>query len=371
MTDAVDNVMEDNAMSALGMSDEEVMSMGFEDFEGEAQAETEEVETEETEEESEDEATESDEPEDQEEDSDEDDAEDLDDETESDDEEDSDTDDSSEVNYEEAYKKLLAPFKANGREMQVSNVDEAIQLMQMGANYNKKMAALKPSLKTLKLLENNGLLDEQKLSYLIDLDKKNPDAISKLLKDSGIDPLDLDTDKASDYKPNTYSVDDNEIELDEVLNELSESSTYSKTIDVVSNKWDRASKQVVAENPHLLKVIDSHMASGVYDLVSNAVERERMFGRLEGLSDLEAYKQVGEQLEKSGALPNLPNGAPAKTTKVVTKTKATKTDPQTKSKKRAASSVKSSRSVKKDIDSLNPLSMSDEEFAKEIMNQFI
>lgn len=76
------------------------------------------------------------------------------------------------VNYEQEYKRILAPFKANGKEVEVKSVDDAITLMQMGANYQKKMAALKPNLKILKILENNGLLDEGKLSFLIDLDKR-------------------------------------------------------------------------------------------------------------------------------------------------------------------------------------------------------
>jgi len=373
MTDSVDNV-EENAMSALGMSDEEAINLDFSDFDeapdeevaeadSEVEESSEEEDTEETEEttteEESDEVEETDEEETSEET-----AEDLSDETESDDEEDSDADDSP-VDYEAEYKKILAPFKANGRDMQVDNVEEAIQLMQMGANYNKKMAALKPNLKTMKLLEQNGLLDEEKLSYLIDLDKKNPEAINKLLKDSGIDPLDLDADKADDYKPNTYSVDDREVELDEVLTELSSSQTYAQTIDLVSNKWDGKSKQIVAENPHLLKVIDSHMASGVYELVSKAVEREQMFGRLNGLSDLEAYRQVGEQLEKSGAFQQ-----PAPTQKVVTKTKASKTNPELKSKKRAASSVKSSKSVAKS-EPTNVFALSDEDFEKEFNDKFI
>ena len=38
--------------------------------------------------------------------------------------------------------KLFAPFKASGVDMQVRSVDEAVQLMQMGANYQKKMQNL-------------------------------------------------------------------------------------------------------------------------------------------------------------------------------------------------------------------------------------
>lgn len=125
--------------------------------------------------------------------------------------------------YEKLYNELLSPFRANGKEIQIDKVEDARRLMQMGANYNKKMAALKPHLKTLKLLENNGLLDEQKLSFYIDIEQKKPEAIAKLLKDSNIDPLDFDLEK-NDYKASTYTVDDREIELDTVLDELKDSS---------------------------------------------------------------------------------------------------------------------------------------------------
>ena len=140
------------------------------------------------------------------------------------------------IDYEAAYKKLTAPFKANGREIQVTSVEDAVSLMQMGANYNKKMAALKPNLKLMKLLENNGLLNEEKLSYLIDLEKKNPEAISKLVKDSGVDPLDISAEKAGGYKPGNHAVNDTEVELDQVLDEIKDSSKYVETLDVVTRE---------------------------------------------------------------------------------------------------------------------------------------
>ena len=43
---------------------------------------------------------------------------------------------------EEQLAKLFAPFKANGRELKIESVEEAVALMQMGANYSKKMAGL-------------------------------------------------------------------------------------------------------------------------------------------------------------------------------------------------------------------------------------
>ena len=248
--------------------------------------------------------------------------------------------------------------------MQVQSAEEAITLMQMGANYNKKMAALKPNLKLLKLLENNGLLSEEKLSFLIDLDKKNPDAITKLVKDSGLDPLEMDVSK-SDYKPNTYTVHDREVELDSVLSDIQDTPTYSKTISIVGNKWDGESKKIIVENPQLIKVINDHMASGVFDLISNEVDRQRALNRLNGVSDIEAYRLVGDEMHNRGAL--RPASQPAQkvpgTVREPVPTKPAAQNQDTRSKKLAASTPKAAAPVKNDPD-FNPLAMSDEDFAK-------
>ena len=268
------------------------------------------------------------------------------------------------IDYEAAYKKLFAPFKANGKDLQVATVDEAVTLMQMGANYNKKMAALKPNLKLMKLLENNGLLSEEKLSFLIDLEKKNPDAIGKLLKDGGIDPLDLNAENASDYKPHTYNVDDRELELDTILGELQDSPSYNRTLDVVSNKWDGASKQVIAQQPQLLKVINDHISNGVYDLISTEIERERMFGRLNGLSDLEAYRHVGDAIQARGGFDHLASQVQAKpAVQPAVKPAPVVDDQKLKDKKRAASPTKATPATALAAD-FNPLALSDDEFTK-------
>jgi hypothetical protein len=278
------------------------------------------------------------------------------------------------VDYEAEYKRLLAPFKANGREIKIDNVDDAISLMQMGANYNKKMAALKPNLKLMKLLENNGLLSEEKISFLIDLGKKDPAAINKLVKDSGIDPMDLDAEKASAYRQTAYTVDDREIELDTVLDEIQGTPSYNRTLEIVSNKWDGASKHVIAQTPQLLRVINDHIQSGVYDLISKEIENERMFGRLRGVSDIEAYRQVGDSLQAKGAFNHLGKGSSQTerqpdTKPIVVPPKPRVDDEALKDKKRAASSTKPAASApKQDFD---PLSLSDEEFSKIVNKQFL
>lgn len=271
------------------------------------------------------------------------------------------------VDFEAEYKRLLAPFRANGREVKVESVDDALALMQMGANYNKKMAALKPNIKLMKMLENNGLLSEEKLSFLIDLDKKSPEAISKLVKDSGLDLMDLDTEKAGEYKPRIHSVDDREVELDTVLDEIQETPTYTQTLEIVSKKWDGASKQTVANSPQLLKVINDHVASGIYTMISEEVERERLFGRLNNLSDIEAYRQVGDAIQARGGFNHLvPNQGKPAAPKIVVQPKPKASDEdKLNEKRRAASSTKPANASSANADAgINPLGLSDEEFSK-------
>lgn len=276
------------------------------------------------------------------------------------------------IDYKAEHEKLFAPFRANGKDMSVGSIDDIRRLMEMGANYNKKMAGLKPNLKLLKMLENNDLLDESKLSYLIDLDKKNPGAINKMIKDSGIDPLDIDPEKDTEYKPNTYTVDDSQVELDGVLDEIRDTTTFQDTIDTISNKWDESSKKVLLEQPSIIRVINDHKGSGVYDQINQVVESERMLGRLQGLSDLEAYKQVGDAIQARGGFkgqtPKDPD-TPA-TEEAPPKAKPKLEDPKLKSRKKAASAAKGVKTGGKKQADFNPLALSDEEFEKISASQY-
>jgi len=270
------------------------------------------------------------------------------------------------LNYQTEYEKLLAPFRANGKDMQVGNVDDALTLMKMGANYNKKMAGLKPNLKLMKMLSNNDLLDEEKLTYLIDLQKKNPEAIAKFIKDSGIDPLDIDTEKDTEYKPGTYTVNDKDVELDMVLEGIQDTKSFDETIDIIGNKWDDSSKRVVLEDPKLIEVINEHVASGIYDQIHKIVESEKMLGRLTELSDLEAYKHVGDVLQKEGAFDTVGSNTTEQQSQPSQKQAPTKAirseDPKLKNRRRAASSPRGSSKTK--APQFDPLAMSDEEFEK-------
>ena len=274
-----------------------------------------------------------------------------------------DTPETTEFDYESAYKKVSEPFKANGVDMQVRNPEDIIRLMQMGANYQKKMAQLKPNLKIIKMLDNNELLDEAKLHNLIDLSKKDPKAITKLIQESSIDPLDIDKDVPTDYQPTDYSVTDKEYHLDQVLDDIKGTDTFDKTINVLTKDWDTKSKSTVSDNPEIIGVINTHMGNGVFDKVNAILQQEKTLGKLAGVPDVDAYRQIAEYLHKNGDL-RTENDTVQETPKVSSKTEETKQASADRDKKRKAVAPVKQTTTKKATTDEDFLGLSDEEFMK-------
>jgi len=261
---------------------------------------------------------------------------------------------------------LFAPLNAIGKEITIDNVEDARKLMQMGAGFNKKMAALKPHLKLVKMLQNNGLLDEGKLAHLIDVSKNNPSAIGKLLADSDIDPLNLDP--GNEYTPNTYTVSDTEIELDNVLDDLKESPHYTQLLDIAVNKWDAPSKQLLLSQPEIITTLHAQIANGIYQQVTAVMERERLLGRLNGLSDLVAYKQIGDMMDAKGMFKQAAKHTQATPTY---HSKVEADESKLKSRKLAASPTKSSPVIKKGLADFDPLKMTDDEIMSMSLDKFL
>lgn len=289
------------------MSDEEIMGLEDDAFDGVVDEEV--AETSDEEEEEEEEETSEDEPEDQESESAEEEAsdetpeEEASDEGKTEDKNPTEKDPVDGVDYQAVYARIMeTPIRANGKEIKLQSVDEAVSLIQMGANYTKKMAELKPNLKILKTLKTHNLLDESKLTYLIDLSNNNPDAIAKLLSDSKIDPLDIDTSKAESYKTTVQTATDQEVVLEEVLADLRESDHFGKLSEVVTKQWDVKSRQSVYQQPEFLKRLHDHMVpdaegQSIFDYVSAEVERRKVLGLVKaGASDYDTYISVGNDL---------------------------------------------------------------------------
>lgn len=275
--------------------------------------------------------------------------------------------------------KILAPFKANGREIQVKDADEAVRLMQMGANYNLKMASLKPTLGMMRQLDEAGLLNPEAVANVIDLLKhKNPAAIAQLAKSAGVDPLDVSEEDVKGYAPKPEPVNETRVALEETLDEIQHLPSYQRVIKA-TRELDATSKGLISEHPHVLKFFEQHMTQGIYDVIDAEVNRRKALGSLPASTPyLHAYKQVGDELDQQGAFASLVQAkatepavkAPAVVVKSVTAEPVVK-DPAVSQRRKAAATTASVPTSKSADPMFNPLAMSDEEYeqhAKQHMN---
>jgi hypothetical protein len=218
--------------------------------------------------------------------------------------------DDDKVNFEAEYNKLMAPFRAAKREVTLDNIEDARRLMQMGVDYSQKLQRMKPHLRILRTLEKAGLTDPSRINFLIDLENKNPEAIKKLLKDNDIDPLTLNLEGSEDYTPTDHQIGEAELAVRDVLDNIKDSPKFQETVDVISKQMDQASRTQLQESPEVIAEIHSHIETGIYQKVMDGVANERMYGRLTGLSDLQAYYQVGDAMYKAGKFEDS-TGAPS------------------------------------------------------------
>lgn len=278
-----------------------------------------------------------------------------------------------EVDYKAGYEQIMAPFKANGKTIELRSPDEAIKLMQMGANYTKNMQMLAPHRKLLVMLEKAGI-NESNVGLLIDVHNKNPQAIAKMVKDAGVDPMDIDTSKEPQYVAGAHTVSDAEIAWRQSIEELQGSDEGQSTLVHVNQHWDQESKQLLAESPGLLQSIHAQRVSGVYDRIDTEIQRLRTLGNIPaGVSYIQAYKVVGEHLRDTGAFNDLVH-KPVQTAakpeiKLPVATTVKKAEPQVKPGADVGSASISRTAPVVAKQASNFLAMSDDDFLKQFQNR--
>lgn len=278
------------------------------------------------------------------------------------------------VDYEKFFKQVMTPFKANGRTIDLKTPEEAIRLMQMGAGYGRKIQELQPHLKVLRMLEKNNLLDEGKLSLLIDVNAKNPEAIKKIIKDSGIDPLDLNIEDNVSYQPTNHAVTDKEMAFQEALSDIQSHANGQETLRTINQTWDQESKSLLWESPQLLGVIQSQRDNGIYDQIAAEIDRQKLLGQIpQSTPFLQAYKLAGDHLTATNGF-KIPDGQVTQIQTqtggtppqqvIATRTAAPKAQVQNGDKAAAASPTKTA-TTRKATSTVNPLEMADDVFMKQ------
>lgn len=272
-------------------------------------------------------------------------------------------------NYQALYEQIMKPFKANGREMKLNSPEEAIQLMQMGANYTKRMQDLAPARRVQMMLESNKLSEED-LSFLIDVRKGNKEAIQKLIRDSGIDPMEIDTSTEPAYRGGNHRVSDEQLNFNTSLEDLKSNPEGVNTVRILA-AWDQASQDKLWESPQLMHHIHQQREVGIYDRIASEIERRKLLGQISpAVPFIQAYEAVGLEMKAQGKFNDLAPAQAQQTapTPIAVRTAAPKPVVQNNARVAAAATTRSIPKTAREVS--NPLAMSDEEFLKQASGRF-
>jgi len=203
------------------------------------------------------------------------------------------------IDYKAFFEKVTSDYKANGKMMPgIKSPDDLVTALQMASNYAQKTAALKPSIKRVKMLKD---VTDDELNEMLDFRARNPEVIKKALQDAELDPLDIDIDEELDYTPTDHSIPDAQIEFEEVIGTIENTPEFETTSKVVSEQWDEASRQAMFDKPQLIVGLNQEVAMGRFEQVSAMMEQSRLLGKDQGLNDLDLYQAIVTNLTNQGA----------------------------------------------------------------------
>ena len=239
-------------------------------------------------------------------------------------------------------------LKVDGKMIPIKDLEELYTLASGGGNLTQKYQKLSKGKKSLSIMEEHNLT-EADLSLLIEARNGNKDALASLVKQSGIDSLEV-TDEVSDgYQPGQYIPTDMSMNLKAVQDEISMDQEYATTQNVVNNLMDERSQQMLVENPMYIKGLHMDIKSGAYQATqAQATKMKMMDGG--SRSDMEYYIAAAQEAQVNNQQAPEPQAVPDKP--------AGSKKPSNKSNKRSAGSSTASAPA---AGTPSPEDMSDDE----------
>ena len=211
------------------------------------------------------------------------------------------TEDEQTDNTEKDSDKVVQPtqeilkVKANGQDYEFTLDEMKSQFGSIFAkaqDYTKKTQALKEYRKTIDIVQNAGLSDND-LNLFADVLKGDKDAIAAVLKRTGVDALDLDTENVN-YAPKNYGRNDTELAIKDIVDDISADKEYVITHNILEKQWDSKSREKFIEDPNMIKGLHIDVKSGLYDKLNPIMQKLKIYDGATR-SDLEYYFMAHKQ----------------------------------------------------------------------------
>ena len=204
-------------------------------------------------------------------------------------------------NTEKESDKVVQPtqeilkVKANGQDYEFTLDEMKSQFGSIFAkaqDYTKKTQALKEYRKTIDIVQNAGLSDND-LNLFADVLKGDKDAIAAVLKRTGVDALDLDTENVN-YAPKNYGRNDTELAIKDIVDDISADKEYVITHNILEKQWDSKSREKFIEDPNMIKGLHIDVKSGLYDKLNPIMQKLKIYDGATR-SDLDYYFMAHKQ----------------------------------------------------------------------------
>ena len=193
----------------------------------------------------------------------------------------------------------ILKVKANGQDYEFTLDEMKSQFGSIFAkaqDYTKKTQALKEYRKTIDIVQNAGLSDND-LNLFADVLKGDKDAIAAVLKRTGVDALDLDVENVN-YAPKNYGRNDTELAIKDIVDDISADKEYVITHNILEKQWDSKSREKFIEDPNMIKGLHIDVKSGIYDKLNPIMQKLKIYDGATR-SDLDYYFMAHKQFMDS------------------------------------------------------------------------
>lgn len=193
----------------------------------------------------------------------------------------------------------ILKVKANGQDYEFTLDEMKSQFGSIFAkaqDYTKKTQALKEYRKTIDIVQNAGITDND-LNLFADVLKGDKDAIAAVLKRTGVDALDLDTENVN-YAPKNYGRNDTELAIKDIVDDISADKEYVITHNILEKQWDSKSREKFIEDPNMIKGLHIDVKSGLYDKLNPIMQKLKIYDGATR-SDLDYYFMAHKQFMDS------------------------------------------------------------------------
>lgn len=255
-------------------------------------------------------------------------------------------------NFAEIPMDELLPMEiaANGVKVKAT-MNELVEGFKKGMNYTQKMQELAPLRKSLSIVSSNDLTEED-LNLLVEAKGGSKEALAKLMSKGDIDPLDVEVEEHSNYKPADYGKDEVDVDMDIVRKEILADTENSVIVQEAVKSMPEDMYARVSESSGNLKALHQDVSAGIYqEVMPEVMKLQALYGKTEPTMD--TYVKVANKLHDERNA----------TAEKVTSQKAVKDEARATNRKRVAQTSKSPKKdsvLKTDIKAMN-----DDEFDAE------